>query len=121
MAAPITARPSPVVQMLLAQDRIEEARKWFAKVRPEGTTTRMPYDYAAAVLALHAGDGERAKAIATSHLTEGIDRWRRRFELVVAQVDEAAGKAGAAVLDPLDREQQQGALAATSPSLSDQV
>ena len=106
-----------VVQMLLAQDRIEEARDWFAKVRPEGTTTRMPYDYAAAVLALHAGDGERAKALATSHLTEGIDRWRRRFELVVAQVDEAAGKAGAAVLDPLDREQQQGALAATSPSL----
>ena len=106
-----------VVQMLLAQDRIEEAGKWFAKVRPEGTTTRMQYDYAAAVLALHAGDGDRAKAIATSHLTEGIDRWRRRFELVVAQVDEAAGKAGAAVLDPLDREQQQGVLAATSPSL----
>ena len=106
-----------VVQMLLAQDRIEEARQWFAKVRPEGTATRLQYDYAAAVLALHAGDGERAKALATPHLTEGIDRWRRRFELVVAQVDEAAGKAGAAVLDPLDREQQQGALAATSPSL----
>ena len=106
-----------VVQALLTQDRIEEARAWFAKVRPEGTETRMPYDYAAAVLALHAGDGERAKAIATPHVTAGIDRWRRRFEVVIAQVDEAAGKAGAAVIDPLDREQQQGELAATSPSL----
>ena len=36
---------------------------------------------------------------------------------MIAQVDEAEGKAGAAVLDPLDREQQQGKLAATSPSL----
>ena len=106
-----------VVQALLAQDRIEEAKGWFATVRPEGTSTRMQVDYAAAVLALHAGDGERAKAIATPHLTEGIDRWRRRFELIVAQVDEAAGKAGAVVLDPLDREQQQGELAAKSPSL----
>ena len=106
-----------VVHALLTQDRIEEARAWFEKIRPEGTATRMQVDYAAAVLALHAGDGERAKAIAAPHVTEGIDRWRRRFELVVAQVDEAAGKAGAAVLDPLDREQQQGELAATSPSL----
>ena len=106
-----------VVHALLTQDRIEEARGWFEKVRPEGTATRMQVDYAAAVLALHAGDGERARAIAAPHVTEGIDRWRRRFELVIAQVDEAAGKAGAAVLDPLDREQQQGELAATSPSL----
>lgn len=106
-----------VVGALLAQDRIEEARTWFATVRPEGTATRMQADYAAAVLALHAGDGERARALAAPHVTEGIDRWRRRFELVIAQVDEAAGKAGAAVLDPLDREQRQGELAATSPSL----
>ena len=106
-----------VVHYLLTQDRIEEAKGWFEKVRPDGTATRMQADYAAAVLALHAGDGVRAKAIAAPHVTAGIDRWRRRFELVIAQVDEAAGKAGAAVLDPLDREQQQGELAAKSPSL----
>ena len=106
-----------VVHYLLTQDRIEEAKGWFEKVRPDGTATRMQADYAAAVLALHAGDGVRAKALATPHVTAGIDRWRRRFELVSAQVDEAAGKAGAAVLDPLDREQQQGELAAKSPSL----
>ena len=106
-----------VVHALLTQDRIEEARAHFERIRPEGTATRMQVDYAAAVLALHSGDGERAKAIALPHVTEGIDRWRRRFELVVAQVDEALGKAGAAVLDPLDREQQQGNLAALAPSL----
>ena len=106
-----------VVHYLLTQDRIDEALAQFEKVRPAGTTTPMQYDYAAAVLALHAGDGARARQIAAPHVTEGIDRWRRRFELVIAQVDEAEGKAGAAVLDPLDREQQQGKLAATSPSL----
>jgi hypothetical protein len=77
----------------------------------------MQYDYAAAILALRSGDADRARAIANTHVTFPVDRWRHRFELLVAHLDEAAGKGDAAVLDPLDREQQQGRLAAAAPAL----
>ena len=106
-----------VVVYLLLQDRVEEARRHFAKVRPEGTSTPMQYDYTAAVLALRAGEVDRARAIALRHAAFPIDRWRHRFELLLAHLDEAAGKGDAAVLDPLDREQQQGTLAAAAPAL----
>lgn len=105
------------VVYLLLQDRVEEARTQFGKVRREGTATPMQYDYAAAVLALRAGDVDRARAMALAHVNFPVDRWRHRFELLVAQLDEAAGKGDAAVLDPLDREQQQGRLAASAPAL----
>jgi hypothetical protein len=109
------------VVYLLLQDRVEEAERQFAKVQPDAIATRMQYDYAAAVLALHAGDVERARAIALRHAEFPVDRWRRRFELVVAHADAAAGKADAgkkaAGADPVDREQQQGMLAASAPAL----
>lgn len=105
------------VVYLLLQDRVDEARAHFDKVLRDGLATRLQYDYADAVLALHAGDPQRARAVALQHVNFPVDRWRQRFELVVAHADEAAGKGDAAVLDPLDRSQELGALAAQAPAL----
>jgi len=106
------------VVYLLLQDRVAEATRHFARVRREATETPLHYDYADAILALHAGDTDRARAIALRNAGFPVERWRRRFELVLAHVDEAAGRGDAAVLDPLDREQRQGRLAAASPALA---
>jgi len=105
------------VVYLLLQDRVADAARQFATVRREATATPLQYDYADAILALRSGDTDRARAIALRHVGFPVERWRRRFELVVAHVDEAAGRGDAPVLDPLDREQRQGRLAATAPAL----
>lgn len=105
------------VVYLLIQDRVEEAREQFAKVRAEGVSTPLQYDYTAAILALRSGDVARARELARGRVGFPVDRWRQRFELLLAHLDEAEGKGDAAVLDPLDREQQQGRLAAAAPAL----
>jgi hypothetical protein len=60
-------------------------------------------------------DAGSARAIATRYAEHPVDRWRNTFRAVIAQLDEAEGKANAAV-DAEDRNQQQTNLAATEPS-----
>jgi len=77
-------------------------------------------DYLAAYLAFYRGDLETARKLAKPYADLGVDRWRNRFALVLAQLDEAAG-AAAAVADKESRDQAQAALAATEPALELQV
>jgi hypothetical protein len=103
-----------VTYYLLLQDRVEEAKAAFARVRPEKVATRMQYDYCAAYLDLFNDEPENARAIAARYSNHSVDRWRNTFAAITATVDEIEGK-GPKVADPMDRNQQQGALAATEP------
>ncbi|MCY2966226.1 MAG: hypothetical protein NT069_21775 [Planctomycetota bacterium] len=105
---------------LLLQDRVEEAREMFAQVKPDALATRMQYDYCAAYLDFFNDEPKQARAIALKYADHPVDRWRNTFATIVAQLDEAEGK-DAKAIDPLDRNQQQGALAATEPTFEFQV
>ncbi|MCA9079854.1 MAG: DUF4200 domain-containing protein [Planctomycetaceae bacterium] len=105
---------------LLLQDRIEEALAAFAQVDRQQIETAMQYDYCDAYLKFFGDNPEQARAIADKYADHPVDRWRNTFATIGAQLDEAAGKSGD-VIDPENRDQQQGALAATEPALDVKV
>jgi hypothetical protein len=99
---------------LLLQDRIDEAFDAFGRVNRDKVVTKMQYDYCAAYLQMFDGDLKQARAIAAKYSEYPVDRWRNTFATITAQLDEIEGKGGK-VVDPNDRGQQQGNLAATEP------
>ena len=105
---------------LLLQDRVVEARELFAQVPVAEATSRLQYDYCAAYLDFFNDEPSQARAIAQKYVDHPVDRWRNTFQTIIAQLDEAEGK-DAQVVDPRNRDQQQGALAATEPSFEFQV
>ena len=105
---------------LLLQDRVEEALGTFARVRPGRVETALQYEYFQAWLAMSTGDTRTARSVAEKHREEPVERWRKLFGAVLAQLDEIEGK-GPAVVDPEDRDRAQGRLAATEPSLELEV
>ncbi|MCX6998314.1 MAG: hypothetical protein NTV49_14825, partial [Kiritimatiellaeota bacterium] len=109
-----------VTYYLALQDRVEEALDWFRRVDRPAVPEQLQCDYVEAYLAFYRGDLEGARKIARRHAEHAVDRWRNRFALVLAQLDEAAG-AAAAVPDKESRDQAQAALAATEPALELQV
>jgi hypothetical protein len=109
-----------VAYYLTLQDRVSEALDWFARVDRKAVPEQVQCDYLAAYLAFYRGDLETARKLAKPYADLGVDRWRNRFALVLAQLDEAAG-AAAAVADKESRDQAQAALAATEPALELQV
>jgi hypothetical protein len=105
-----------VTYYLLLQDRVEESLAAFGHVDPAKVATRLQYDYCSAYLALFAEDLAKAREIAARHAKHSVDRWRHTFATVLAQIDEAEGKA-TSTIDQDDRTQQQTQLAATEPAL----
>jgi hypothetical protein len=104
-----------VTYYLLLQDRVEQGLATFARVDRENIAEKMQYDYCAAYATFFTDEPERARAIAEKYADHPVDRWRKTFQQVIAQLDEAAGQ-DADVIDPESRDQQQGQLAATEPS-----
>jgi hypothetical protein len=109
-----------VAYYMALQDRVSEALDWFARVDRKAVPEQVQCDYLDAYLAFYRGDLEGARKIAKRYTDLGVDRWRNRFALVLAQLDEAAG-AAAGVADRESRDQAQAALAATEPALELQV
>ncbi len=123
----LSYKPRPDAEDTLAvacymalQDRADEALRWYRRVDRAAVPAQLQCDYMEAYLAFYTGDIEKAGALAARHAGHGVKRWRDRFAQVLAQVGEISGK-GAAVADGEDREQAQGALAATEPVLELQV
>ncbi|MBP8800556.1 MAG: hypothetical protein KBI41_03400 [Kiritimatiellae bacterium] len=107
-----------VAYYMALQDRVAEALETFGRVKRDEITEKLQYDYLAAYLAFYTGDLERARALAKAHANEGVARWRDRFAQVLAQLDEIAGSgSGATPVNAESRDQAQGALAATEPTL----
>ncbi len=105
---------------LTLQDRIAEALDWFGRLDRKALPEQLQCDYLEACLALYRGDVEGARKLAQAHAQEGVSRWRNLFAQVLSQLDElGGGTAGAA--DKENRDQAQGALAATEPALELQV
>src|SRR5262249_27749906 len=82
---------------LLAQDRVEPALAALARVT--AVDERMQRDYLAAYAACLAGEPHRARELATRWRDLAVDRWRRRFEALLAMLDEVDG-AAPRVVDP---------------------
>lgn len=103
---------------LFAQDRFDEAHAHLERAEAAGAAqspARLQHDYLRAYSACARGELGEARARATPHLTQPIDRWRERFAALVAMLDEVAG-AAAAVVDERSREQVQATLAAKQPA-----
>nr|HEX4315678.1 hypothetical protein [Kofleriaceae bacterium] len=100
---------------LLAQDRVAPALAALASVGPARVADRMQHDYLAAYAACITGDVARARALATPWRELPVERWRRRFEALLAMLDELTG-ASPAITDPQSRDQQQSDLAARQPA-----
>jgi hypothetical protein len=92
-----------VVYYLLLQDRVEEALARFHAIKPETLPTRLQYDYFASYAAFYEEQPAAARKIAASYADYPVDRWRKLFAEVTAQLDEledrgSAKKAGIDVL-----------------------
>jgi hypothetical protein len=88
-----------VTYYLLLQDRVQEAIEFFGRVNPQQLATRMQHDYFTAYLAFSQEQPERAKAIADRYAEYPVDRWRKAFAEIAAQLAEIGGQAAAIVDD----------------------
>ena len=109
-----------VVCYLTLQDRVAEALDWFGRLNRKAVSEQLQSDYLGACLALYRGEVETARSLAKAHADEGVTRWRNLFAQVLSQLDELSGAAASAA-DKENRDQAQGALAATEPALEMQV
>ena len=110
-----------VTYYLTLQDRVAEALDWHAQVDRKAVPEQLQCDGLDAYLAFYRGDTETARRIARKHAEDPVDRWHNRFEQVLAQLDEMEKDTVAVAADPENRDQAQGALAATEPALDMQV
>ena len=109
-----------VTYYLLLQDRVEEALKFFGRVKPQNLATRLQYDYFDAYLCMYTENLRRARKLAEEYAEYPVERWRKLFAAVKAQIDEIEGR-GHAVIDTEDRAQLQTKLAATEASFDFKV
>ena len=103
-----------VTYYLLLQDRIDEAMKQFAKVESKNVVQTMPYAYCDAYLDLYREKPADAMAKAKKWVDYPVDRWRQKFESIVAMVEEIQG-GSTDLVDEKDRSQQQDQLASNAP------
>jgi hypothetical protein len=122
----LTYQPKPGLNELLAatyylllQDRVAEAIAMMERVERAGggeTHTQLQRDYLRAYVAFYRGDIAAARAAAEPHRAHPVDRWRKLFDNVLAQLEETSGKAGR-VVDGDHRGQRHDQLASTEPAL----
>ncbi|MCP4375301.1 MAG: hypothetical protein GY794_03870, partial [bacterium] len=105
-----------ITYYMLLQDRVEEAQTFFKTVNPKKLKTALQYDYFTAYMDFFNDKPTVARAIAKKYANHGVDRWRKLFAAVAAQLDELEGK-GVKVIDDKDRTQLQTQLAASQPGL----
>lgn len=114
-----------VVYYLFLQDRVEEALARFHGIKPETLPTRLQHDYFRCYAAFYEEQLGDARNVASQYVAYPVDRWRRVFTEVIAQLDEIEGKEVAPrngqVDGKPDREAQQGTLASTEPTFDFKV
>ena len=112
-----------VTYFLFLQDRVEEALARFHTIKPEALPVRLQHDYFRCYAAFYEEKLPEARGLANQYADYPVDRWRKLFAEVGAQLDEIEGKGAAAAKadGQKDREAQQGELAATEPSFDFKV
>lgn len=101
-----------VTYYFLLQDRVEEALASHAKINSSDIAAKVQFDYLSAYLCFFTGETQKARRIATAHLDDPVAHWQKRFQTVIAHLDEAEGKT-----TPAAAEQTPDNLAATAPAL----
>jgi hypothetical protein len=101
-----------VAYYLFLQDRIEEGLATLDRVSRDRIATCLQYDYLQVYAGFYRERPKAARTIAEKYKDHPVDRWRKLFRNALAQLDEIEGDAATAV-DPGDRDQRQGELAAT--------
>lgn len=102
---------------LLLQDRTGEALAAFDRIDRGRIPTQVQYDYMSAYMAFFRGEVAEARSLAESYADHPVERWRSRFQNVLAQADEIEGRGPGDVVDEDDRNQTQGARAGNEPVL----
>ena len=111
-----------VVYYLFLQDRVEEALAWFHTIKPESLPTRLQHDYFRCYANLYEQQVADARTVAARYAEFPVDRWRKLFAEVSAQLDEIEGKTAArAGDDQPNREAQQAELATSEPTFDFKV
>jgi hypothetical protein len=105
-----------VAYYLLLQDRVDEAARFFARVKPEALATRLQHDYMALYFDFFSEKHAVAGAIAERYKNYPVPKWQRLFADALAQLEEVEGRTPS-VIDEKDRTQQQTRLAATEPNI----
>ncbi len=108
-----------VTYYLLLQDRIAEAKAFFAKVNPRNLPTQLQHDYFTAYMDFLSDSPEKltaARTLAKKYADYPVDRWRKLFAAVQSQLDELDGK-DTILVDEKDRTQVQTKQAADAPQL----
>ncbi|MEL7497789.1 MAG: hypothetical protein AAFN77_09280 [Planctomycetota bacterium] len=105
---------------LLLQDRVEAALDHFSKVSSSKVSNKIQYTYCDAYLDFYRGNPSAAANKAAAYVEYPVDRWRKRFQAIVAQVKEI--KSGQSVaIDEEDNLQKQTEMAASSESINLEV
>ena len=105
---------------MLLQDRVEEGLRYFGRVDREKIASGLQYDYLASYLGFYADDVRRSREVASRYREYPVDKWRKRFLDVLAQLEEIEGEAPS-VIDEEDRAQKQTKLASTEPGFEFKV
>ncbi len=100
---------------LFAQDRFEAGLGELARVDGDAVAEAMQLAIVRTYAASNSGDVARARELAAPWRALPVDRWRGRFEALLAMTDEVGG-AAARVIDPQSRDQQQAELASRQPT-----
>ena len=103
-----------VTYYLLLQDRIDEALQQFAKIESKDVVQTIPYAYCDAYLDLYREKPAEALRKAEKWVDYPVDRWREKFENVVAMVKEIQS-GSTTIVDDQDRTRQQDQLASEAP------
>jgi hypothetical protein len=103
------------------QDRVEEGIRFFGKIDRQTIDEKLQYDYLASYVAFYKGDVAGAKKLASKYADYPVERWRKRFASVSAQVKEIEQGDAPKVIDEENREQKIENLAATEPAFDFEV
>ncbi len=109
-----------VTYYMLLQDRIDEAIEYFAKVDVGNVSSDMQYDYCDAFLDMYREEPESAAGKAEKWADYPVVHWRKRFQEILAQVEEIRG-GDVEVTDDENNRQQQTELASSAPSFDFEI
>ena len=95
-----------------AVHRVDEALAFYGRVNPDNVQTKLQYDYLSAYVDLYTGNTAAARIVASKYKSHPVDRWRKAFTAVLAQLDEIEG-AEVQLVDTENRTNTQTKLAAS--------
>ena len=109
-----------VTYYMLLQDRVETALDHFESVAKGNIPSEMQYDYCDAYLDMYRENPSDAQAKAALWADYPVEHWRKRFEQILAQVDEIKGGETKTV-DENNNAQRQTQLASNAESFEVEI